>query len=219
MRILACVAVAISMTAAGATLNLNTGQAPGTMGSFSDPVWSSAAGPTGTGMNTSGAAYIVENSYPRGDGLNQLWQTVGLPPTSMANFISSGDCGWDGYTADCPGGDYSFTTTFAVTDLATARLEFSVAGDNRVEVYLNGGPLLYGQGAMSGSSGWASMSPLQVVTSGFNLGPNTLELRVINDGGFTGGILAGTFTEAPEPGTMAVTGAGLALLALLRRKR
>ena len=72
---------------------------------------------------------------------------------------------------------------------------------------------------MSGSSGWASMSPLQVVTSGFNLGPNTLELRVINDGGFTGGILAGTFTEAPEPGTMAVTGAGLALLALLRRKR
>ena len=63
------------------------------------------------------------------------------------------------------------------------------------------------------------MSPLQVVTSGFNSGPNTLELRVLNSGGFTGGILAGTFTEAPEPATMMVTGAGLALLALLRRKR
>lgn len=63
------------------------------------------------------------------------------------------------------------------------------------------------------------MSPMQVVTSGFNLGPNTLELRVINDGGYTVGILAGTFTGAPEPGTLAVTGAGLALFALLQRKR
>ncbi len=217
MRILACVAVALSLTAAGATINLNTGQAPGTMGSFSDPVWNIASGPTGTGMNTSGAAYILENTYPSGSG--KLWNPTGLPPTSLANFISSGDCGRDSYTAACPGGTYSFTTSFNVTDLATARLEFSVAGDNRVEVYLNGGPLLYGQGAMSGSSGWAAMSPLQVVTSGFNIGPNTLELRVINNSIYTGGILAGTFTEAPEPATMAVTGAGLALLALLRRKR
>jgi hypothetical protein len=46
-----------------------------------------------------------------------------------------------------------------------------------------------------------------------------LELRVINAGGYTGGILEGTFTEAPEPATMIVTGTGLALLALLRRKR
>jgi len=217
MRILACVAVALSMTAAGATINLNTGQAPGTMGSFSDPVWSIASGPSGAGMNTSGAAYILENTYPSGSG--KLWNPTGLPATSVANFISSGDCGRDGYAAACPGGDYSFTTTFNVTDLPTARLEFSVAGDNRVEVYLNGGPLLYGQGAMSGSTGWASMSPMQVVTSGFNLGPNTLELRVINAGGYTGGILEGTFTEAPEPATMIVTGTGLALLALLRRKR
>jgi hypothetical protein len=63
------------------------------------------------------------------------------------------------------------------------------------------------------------MSPLQVVTSGFVVGTNTLELRVLNDSIYTGGILVGTFTEAPEPATMAVTGAGLALLALLRRKR
>ena len=142
MRILACVAVAFGLTAAGATINLNTGQAPGTMGSFSDPVWSIASGPSGTGMNTSGAAYILENSYPRGDGLNQLWQTAGLPPTSLANFISSGECGRDGYTAACPGGTYSFTTIFNVTDLATAVLEFSVAGDNQVQVYLTGGPML-----------------------------------------------------------------------------
>lgn len=213
MRILACVAVAISMTAAGASYNLNTGQAPGTAGSFSDPVWSIAAGPTGAGMNTSGPAYIVENTYPSGSG--KLWNTTGLPAPSVANFISSGDCGRDGYTADCLAGTYSFTTTFEVTDLPTARLEFSVAGDNRVEVYLNGGSMLYGQG----SPGWISMSPLQVVTSGFVVGTNTLELRVLNDSIYTGGILTGTFTEAPEPGTMAVTGAGLALLALLRRKR
>lgn len=217
MRILACVAVAVGLTASGASYTLNTGQAPGTMGSFSDPVWSIASGPTGTGMNTSGAAYILENTYPSVSG--RLWNPTGLPPTSLANFISSGDCGRVGYTAACPGGTYSFTTTFNVTDLPTARLEFSVAGDNRVEVYLNTNPMLYGQGAMTGSSGWAAMSPMQVVTSGFNLGLNTLELRVINDGGYTGGILEGTFTEAPEPATMMVTGAGLALLAVLRRKR
>ena len=213
MRVIGMIALACGFTAAGASFNLNTGQAPGTAGSFSDPVWSIAAGPTGAGMNTSGAAYILENTYPTGSG--KVWNPTGMPSPSVANFISSGDCGRFGYTAACPGGTYSFTATFEVTDLPTARLEFSVAGDNRVEVYLNGGPMLYGQG----SPGFLAMSPLQTVTSGFVLGINTLELRVLNDGIYTGGILEGTYTDAPEPGTMAVTGAGLGLLALLRRKR
>lgn len=212
---------AATLSQAG-TLNLNTGQSPGSIGSFSDPVWTIASAPAGGGINTSGAAYILHNSYPPAYLTGLVWNPAGLPPTSVANFISAGDCGRENYTASCPTGDYSFETDFTITDPA-AVLNFSVAGDNRVEVYLNG-TFLYGQGDPGGSftTGWASMSPLQTIT-GLAPGNYTLEMRVINASIFTGGILVGELTQAdsevPEPGTWTMAGLALTGLGVARRKR
>jgi hypothetical protein len=172
-----------------------------------------------SGLNSSGPAYLVHNTYPRTTPPDVLWGTPGIP--ADAHYISAGDCGRDGYTASCDQGTYSFTTNFTLENSAAGLLQFQVAGDNQVEVYLNGS-FLYHQGTSSGSTGWSSLSPVQTVTSGFTLGENAtniLELRVLNSGGYTGGILVGGVSDTPEPVTFALCGIGLSLVALVRRKR
>ena len=214
--------IAFAAASSLSATTINTGQL-GTMQTFSDPVWTIAAAPAGNGMNSSGPAFLEHNNYPQPGG--KVWNTTGLPPISVANYISAGDCGRIFASAACPGGVYKFVTSFSIANPASALLTFSVAGDNRVEVYLNNN-FLYGQGDASGvlSTGWAAMSAVQTITNtsnpgAFTAGNNTLELRVINDSGFTGGILVGNFTTAPEPATTGLAGVALSALGLALRRR
>ena len=209
-----------------AVINLNTGQTSpgGTVQTFSDPIWSINSAPVGTGINQSGAAFIEVNSYPRGDGINKLWQTASLPASTVANYISAGDCGRYGYTAACGAGTYSLSTNFVVNSLASLSLTYQIAGDNAVALYLNGA-LLTSQGDSTGllSTGWATLSPSATATTGFHVGVNTLELRVINADLYTGGLVAGQVSgdvsATPEPAAYMLTAAALIGLGLIKRGR
>lgn len=186
-----------------AIIDISTGQT--SPEGFKDPLWNIAAAPAGSGMHTSGAAYVLTNP--------SFWAT----PAAGTHYISAGDCDAT-FTAACSAGLYSYTYDFVLTDPSTASLDFRVAADNRVEVYLNN-VFLYGQGnTNSGTTGFAALSPLQTVTSGFLAGNNTLELRVLNGSIYTGGVLNGHLTT-PEPATMVISGLGLLAFGVLGRRR
>ena len=93
-----------------------------------------------------------------------------------------------------------------------------------MEVYLNNN-FVYGQGTADGSNstGFASLSAVQTATTGFQLGQNTLEMRIINAGSYTGGVITGTVTgevsQAPEPATFLFGGLGLAGIAIARLRK
>ena len=195
------------------SLNLNTGQL-GTIGSFSDPHWTIVSEPGGSGMNSSGPAYLEQNTY----GTGKLW-----PATAPgANYISAGDCGQQNYTASCNPGTYVFATSF--TSVGPGSLSFQVAGDNEVEVFLNSlsSTPLIDYGNQSDSTAWASLSP--VVTATTLNGANTLYLEVINASVYTGGLLTGTVTGqsesfTPEPATYTLIAGALIGLGWLKRSR
>jgi hypothetical protein len=191
-------------------LNLNTGQL-GTVGSYSDPHWTIVSAPGGSGLNSSGAAYLEQNTYNSG----KLWSAT----AAGANYISAGDCGQQVYTASCGAGVYLFSTTF--TSVGTGSLNFQVAGDNEVKVFLNG-TLLIDYGNQTDATAWTNLSSL--VTSSTLNGVNTLYLEVINAGDYTGGLLTGTVSGqaesfSPEPATYALTAGALMGLAGLKRYR
>ena len=49
-------------------------------------------------------------------------------------------------------------------------------------------------------------------------GLHTIRLDVKNDNGYSGVILSGTVTDAPEPSTFAAMGVGLVLVGLRKRR-
>ena len=131
-----------------------------------------------------------------------------------SNYISAGDCGRASYTAACGAGTYSLTTQFIANSLAGLSLNYQIAGDNSVALYLNGNLLTsHGDPTGGNNSGWATLSPLVTATSGFVLGQNTLELRVTNAGAYTGGMMVGSVSgdvaAAPEPATYLLASAAL----------
>jgi len=199
----------------GNTLDLSTGQL-GTIGSFSDPHWTIVATPTGAGLNTTGAAYIEQNTYNSG----LLWAAT----QAGANYISSGDCGRQAYTAACGAGTYTFATTF--NSVGPGNISFQVAGDNEVKVFLNtlSGTPLIDYGDQMSSTAWTSLSNPATTATALN-GTNTLYLEVLNAGSFTGGLLTGTVTgqfesfAAPEPASFALMAGALLGLSCWKRRR
>ena len=187
---------------AGTITNLDTGQAPGVVNTASDPIWNILSAPFG---KTSGHAVLI------GD---PIWGAAPAGSHWIATDPAPADSGGSQYTA----GTYSYITTFAGD---SGILSFMVKADNAVAVRLNGNLLLnWGDPGGVLSTGWATFSPLQTVTSGF-LAVNTLELDVENNDIYTGALLEGQFTATPEPATwpLLLAGLGLVLCSRLRTQK
>src|ERR1039457_6156743 len=185
------VPVACVTTPASVPCNLGTGQAPGTVGTASDPIWNIVPNPNNTPAptgNTSGPA------VPIGDPVS-AW----VPAPSGLHWIatepsSKGDPGGPEYAK----GNYTYQATFSGD---AGVLSFRVAADNYVCAYLNNygmqinldppsGPNCWGFPSEHGFSPW---SPIVNITTGF-LPVNTLTLVVYNQAAFTGVVLQGSFT-------------------------
>src|ERR1039457_6421519 len=191
---------------AGTITNLDTGRdtgvSPGVVNTASDPIWNILSAPFG---KTSGPAVLI------GD---PVWGAAPAGPHWIATDPAPADSGGSQYTA----GTYSYITTFTGD---SGILSFMVKADNAVAVRLNGNLLLnWGDPGGVLSTGWATFSPLQTVTSGFQA-VNTLELDVENNDIYTGALLEGQFTAAPEPAAwpLLLAGLGLVLCSRLRTQK
>ena len=182
--------------------NLGTGQVPGTVGTASDPIWRIISAPTG---NTTGAAVLI------GD---PIWGAAPAGLHWIATDPLPADAGGSQYAPE----DYKYETT--INCAYACLLTFKIKADNAVNVFLNNNTIYsWGDPTGTNSSGWATFSPVQTITTGFLVGVNTLDLVVHNNGSYTGVLLQGEFTCAPEPATVAFLASGLGLIALGRWRR
>ena len=126
----------------------------------------------------------------------------------MSTWIGpTGDSSFDGTFGCC----FDYQLTFTVTgNPAQASLFGRWATDDISDMYLNGNYT-----GNSNSLEFAVWTPFSI-TGGFIAGVNTLDFIVNNTGGGPTGLRV-EFT--PEPGTYVLIGAGIAGLALLRRRK
>jgi hypothetical protein len=214
------------MAEASTVLNLSTGFVPYTI--TSDSITQAPdSGYTGTAIFvTSLPTGAFAHAASATDGIDSTTQWVG-PNANQSTETTSG-----------PGvvtGNVTYTVSFNLTGLnaATASLILTVGSDDFVgSITLNSTPIFTPTNPEKTGGMWtipneASVGP---VTSGFLPGLNTITFVVDNstgDGstsccGPTGLIAAVDVTASavPEPGTLGVTGLGLAgLTTLLRRRR
>ena len=173
--------VACVGTPASVPCNLGTGQAPGTVGTASDPIWNIVPNPNKTLAptgNTSGPAVPIGDPVwgPAPSGLH--W--IATEPSSK------GDPGGTEYAR----GYYTYQATFSGD---AGVLSFSVAADNWVCAYLNGNQIGLNGAPNTCWTGWSPLSPTVTITTGF-LPVNTLTLVVYNESIYTGVVLQGSFT-------------------------
>jgi len=160
---------------------------------------------------------------------NQGWADA-LPNSEWISYGSTGDPMDPGYFSPPDGTVVTFTTLFIVTGAITSA-SLTVLADDSTSVTLNGHTLMTanvspGATCASGPIGclvsteelftFAELSPYLVD------GANELSFGVVQVGGYSFGLdFAGSVDPGtPEPGTVALIGAGLIpLVALRRRKR
>lgn len=117
-----------------------------------------------------------------------------------------------------PAGNYTYATQFTLpanTNLATVNVSGMWATDDPgLDIEIN--TLSTGQI----SAGFSTLVPFSI-TSGFQIGLNTIEFLVQNAGGPTGlrvDKIRGDYSLIPEPATLGLATAGLALIATMRRR-
>jgi len=147
-----------------------------------------AFGQTVYSTGTQGCCGIVDPHYtlvaaPTGVTLGNVYSTLPccgrwvtpLPGSSWIN--PTGTVDWD-----APIGNYTYRQTFTLTSTAGAQLTGEWSSDNQSCISLNGGPTQCTQG---GSLSYYQYTPF-LFTEGFQVGTNTLDIVVYNDGGPTG---------------------------------
>lgn len=160
---------------------------------------------------------------------NPAWATA-LPASDWISFGSTGDHSDPGYFSPPDGTLVTFTTEFTLSGQITGG-SLKVLADDSTSVILNGHKLVAADkrpgkkcsnepiGCLISTEGvltFAQLAPYLVD------GVNTLSFGVVQVGGSSFGLdFAGRVddTATPELATVAFLGAGLAVLALLRRRR
>jgi hypothetical protein len=210
-RCLATAAVALATVAAWS----------GTAAAIPIPLFNTGTDPTNTAWlpaNVTDIHYFYTLSPTAGppvtvDATN--WPIFGGP--WVPNNANSRWIGPD-QSSQGPAGNYTYATQFTLppnTNLATVNVSGMWATDDPgLDIEIN--TLSTGQI----SAGFSTLVPFSI-TSGFQIGLNTIEFLVQNAGGPTGlrvDKIRGDYSLIPEPATLGLAAAGLGVIATMRRR-